>query len=125
LDCDRCGKCCTQTSMQLSSQDIKRLERLGYRGRNFTAKRKDFRTLKNVNGVCYFFDIKSKSCKAYANRPEGCRYYPVIYCLDEGKPIIDEEVCDKASTVTKEELKRITPKITKLIKRIMNETYKS
>jgi len=123
LDCDRCGKCCTQTSMQLSSEDIKRLESLGYRSKDFTTTRKRFRSLKNVNGVCYFFDTKSNSCKVYANRPEGCRYYPVIYCLDEEKPIIDEEVCKKASTVTKEELKRITPKLTKLIKRIIEETH--
>ena len=108
--------------MQLSSEDIKRLERLGYRSRDFTTRRKRFRSLKNVNGVCYFFDTKSNSCKVYEKRPEGCRYYPVIYCLDEGKPIIDEEVCKKASTITKEEMKRITPKLTKLIKGIMNQT---
>ena len=90
--------------MQLSSQDIKRLERLGYTGRDFTTTRRGFRTLKNVNGACYFYDAKNKSCKVYKKRPEGCRYYPIMYYLDDGNPIIDEETCNKAHTITKEEI---------------------
>jgi Fe-S-cluster containining protein len=109
--------------MQLSSQDVKRLERLGYTSRNFTTLKKGFLTLKNVGGVCFFFNTKSNSCNVYANRPEGCRYYPVIYSLDDKKPTIDEAVCDKASTITKEELGKITPKLTKLIRRILNDSH--
>jgi len=123
LDCDRCGKCCARTSMQLSHQDIKRLERIGYRSKNFATTRKGIRTLKNVDGVCFFFNTKCSGCKVYENRPEGCRYYPIAYCLEEGKPIIDEEVCSKAYTVTKEEMNRIAPKLTELVRRIMEDSH--
>jgi Fe-S-cluster containining protein len=107
--------------MQLSSRDIERLERLGYASRDFTTTRRGFRTLRNVDGVCYFYDAENKSCKVYEKRPEGCRYYPVMYCLDEGKPIIDEETCNKTYTITKGELKKITPRLTRLIKRILED----
>jgi len=108
--------------MQLSSQDIKRLERLGHRSRNFARIKKGFRTLKNVDGFCFFFDIKSGGCKVYRNRPEGCRYYPIVYCLKEGKPTIDEQVCSKAYTVTEEEMNRIAPKLTRLVRRILEDS---
>lgn len=122
MDCDRCGKCCTKTYMQLSSQDIRRLEKLGYSGEDFTTTRKGFRTLKNVCGVCYFFDPNTNKCRAYQNRPEGCRYYPIIYNLDKGKPELDEEYCEKARTVTGDEMKKIAPRLTRLIKRIIKES---
>jgi Fe-S-cluster containining protein len=90
--------------------------------RDFTKTREGFRTLRNVNGVCYFYDTERKSCKVYEKRPEGCRYYPVMYCLDEGKPIIDEETCNKAYTITKAELKKITPRLTRLVMRILEDS---
>ncbi|WXG43826.1 MAG: YkgJ family cysteine cluster protein [Promethearchaeati archaeon SRVP18_Atabeyarchaeia-1] len=124
LDCNRCGKCCADTSMQLSPQDIRRLQRLGYDPSDFTTKKGGFDTLKNVNGVCYFFEAKSNACKVYACRPEGCRYYPIVYSIDERKPVIDGEVCERTFTITGEEIKRAAPRLAELAKQLMRKGLK-
>ncbi len=124
MDCDRCGKCCIETSMQLSLNDIRRLEKLGYDRGDFTIIKDGFYTLKNRKGACYFFDTKSRCCKAYAKRPLGCRYYPIVYSLDKNQPIIDEEECHKASTITEHELKTTAPKLARLIRRIIKDSPK-
>jgi len=50
---------------------------------NFTFKNKDgFWQLRNVEKYCYFFYKKTKLCSIYSFRPEGCRYYPLIYLED-------------------------------------------
>jgi hypothetical protein len=105
--------------MQLSPQDVNRLKKIGYSPADFSTRKEGFRTLRNVKGVCYFFDQKTRSCKVYAKRPEGCRYYPIVYSVDEGKPIIDEEVCRRVSTVTTEDLEKATPRLTKLARKLL------
>jgi Fe-S-cluster containining protein len=122
LDCNRCGKCCVETSMQLSLQDVARLRRLGYDPANFTTKKGGFKTLRNVRGVCYFFDAKTSSCTVYANRPEGCRYYPIIYCVDEKRPIIDREVCPRTSTITGADMIEVAPKLAKLAGKLIKNS---
>jgi hypothetical protein len=105
--------------MQLSLDDIRRLEKLGYDRRAFVGITDGFYTLRNRNGACFFFNLESRSCRVYASRPEGCRYYPIIYSLDKGCPVIDDGECHRASTVTEHELKMTTPKLTRLISRIL------
>jgi Fe-S-cluster containining protein len=105
--------------MQLTPQDVNRLKKLGYNPAKFTTRKEGFKTLSNVKGVCYFFDTKTSSCKVYTNRPEGCRYYPIVFSIDEGKPIIDEDVCQKASTITRADLERTAPKLAKLAGKLM------
>ncbi|MDH5793376.1 MAG: YkgJ family cysteine cluster protein, partial [Candidatus Bathyarchaeota archaeon] len=35
MRCSNCGKCCEKTEMELSSEDIERLEETGYRREEF------------------------------------------------------------------------------------------
>ena len=50
---------------------------------DFTFKNKDgFWQLRNIKKYCYFFNEKTKLCNIYEIRPEGCRYYPLIYLED-------------------------------------------
>ena len=105
--------------MQLSPQDVSRLKKLGYSPADFSTRKEGFVTLRNVKGVCYFFDRKTSSCRVYANRPEGCRYYPIVYSVDEGKPMIDEEVCQRTSTITADDLKKTAPKLTRLARNLI------
>jgi Fe-S-cluster containining protein len=110
--------------MQLSLSDIRRLEKPGYNRGEFTIIKNGLYTMKNRRGACYFFDTKSKRCKVYPRRPEGCRYYPIVYSLDKKQPIIDEEECHKASTITEHELKTASPKLARLIRRIIRDSPK-
>ena len=105
--------------MQISPRDVRRLRKRGYGPADFSTEKEGFQTLKNVNGVCYFFDAKNKACKVYEDRPEGCRYYPIVYSIDQHMPTVDRDVCRRTSTITKEEIRRTAPKLLKLAKELM------
>ena len=92
--CQDCGKCCLETEMMLSKRDINLI--LQSHSKNlqkddFALKIDDYYQLKNINGHCVFFDISTKKCKIYANRPQGCRFYPLIYDKDKRICILDQE----------------------------------
>lgn len=93
--CISCGKCCMATEMILSEQDIKLI--LGYS--ELYQNQDDFafinheglHQLKNIDGHCFFFDINSNKCKIYNMRPQGCRFYPLIYDTFRSKCILDQD----------------------------------
>ncbi len=120
VKCARCGKCCHETEMLLSRRDIERLEKRGYRRSDFAVRLPNgLYQLRNVNGVCYFF--KDGLCSVYKDRPEGCRYYPVILS-ENGRRCIRDPLCPNSKTVSKEELKRICIKLKRLYKEILSFT---
>ena len=72
--CLRCGKCC-RLIVTLSKDDIKKLERAGYK--NFISGRN---RLKKINGNCIFLTLEDgiNSCKLHQNaKPEVCRTFPI------------------------------------------------
>lgn len=83
-----CAACCHETRMYLTSVDINRIVKLGYKMRSFAEKVRDGWRLKNVNGKCFF--LEGKRCKIYKYRPYGCRLYPLIYNWDKHKAILDD-----------------------------------
>ena len=91
--CKDCGKCCEQTEMILSEEDII----LILNGASFNLKREDFIEmnndgffqLKNVKGFCFFFEPSTKLCRIYKLRPQGCNFYPLIYDFDTSKCVLD------------------------------------
>ena len=42
-------------------------------------------------GYCVLFDSKTKLCKVYENRPQGCRFYPLTFNLDTKLCVLDED----------------------------------
>lgn len=84
----RCFECCKETEMQLSEEDIRRLERLGYNRDEFSQEIDGVRVLKNVNGHCYF--LKDGKCSIYKHRPKGCRFYPVIYDVERNRATVHD-----------------------------------
>ena len=118
MHCSRCGECCKEKEMELSSKDIKRLEELGYRREEFVVIGEDGGSrLKNVNRWCYFYSAAEKRCRVYRRRPLGCHIYPVIYVVDEG--IMVDELCPMKQTIPKEEL-RVKGRI---LGRLLDEIY--
>lgn len=80
--------------MPLSKDDIRRIERLGFRREEFVrvikvkSLRKIF-VLKNKDGKCVFLS-KDGMCKIYKYRPKGCKLYPLVYNLDKQKVELDD-----------------------------------
>ncbi|NVM35896.1 MAG: YkgJ family cysteine cluster protein [Candidatus Lokiarchaeota archaeon] len=93
--CENCGKCCLETEMILSSEDIELINKnlndnIGEGDFVFKNNNKHFQ-LKNIEGHCKFLDLFSKKCKIYEFRPQGCRFYPLIYDINKKKCIPDED----------------------------------
>jgi Fe-S-cluster containining protein len=105
MKCIRCGKCCEATMMELSEEDLSKLEKAGHQREDFVVYGEDaIVRLRNVEGTCYFFDRKERACRAYQCRPLGCELYPVN-CDDTGLVFVDD-FCPAAGTFSKKELRR-------------------
>jgi len=71
MRCSNCGKCCEKTMMELSSEDIERLEEAGYRREEFAVIDDGVTRLRNVDRWCYFYSLADKNCRVYRKRPLG------------------------------------------------------
>jgi Fe-S-cluster containining protein len=117
MRCSNCGICCTETEMLLTLKDIKRLENKGF-SRNYFAEidKEGYAVLKNQNGYCVFYNLKTRLCSVYDERPSGCRIYPVV--LDEEKGIVFDEICDSCKSITVKEKKVKGKEVIKLLEEI-------
>ncbi len=107
--------------MEVSQKDITRLQKQDHIPKAFCFRSsKGIYYLKNRAGYCYFFDPVKKECKEYANRPDGCRYYPILYDVHSETLLIDDTICPMAHTVTTKELEDKAPIIKKTVKEILN-----
>jgi Fe-S-cluster containining protein len=68
--------------MSLTEADVRRLERAGHR--DFCDLGDDGALrLRNLDGRCSF--LAGGRCVAYADRPDGCVLYPLIWFTEEGE----------------------------------------
>ena len=117
MRCLRCGACCEETEMLLSNKDIERLEKKGYDRAFFVRFDADgYAVLRNLNGVCVFFDSEQRVCRERSSRPSGCRIYPVMH--DEDKGIVIDNICPAEDTISEREKAKRGAKVLKLLKQI-------
>ena len=119
MRCSNCGKCCENTEMELSSDDIKRLERTGYCPKEFAVMDDGVIRLRNVDGRCYLYSLAEKKCRVYGKRPLGCHLYPIVYLANEGA--IVDELCPMGHTISDQELRKKGKILDKLLKKMNNE----
>jgi uncharacterized protein len=75
--------------MLLLEDDVKRIARLGFKEEFFSTESDGFKVLKNSSaGRCVFHD--GKQCTIYANRPKGCKFYPIVFDEDLMLPVKDD-----------------------------------
>jgi Fe-S-cluster containining protein len=123
MHCSNCGICCTETEMLLSNRDIRRLKERGYIKNNFVIYDKQgYAQLKNRDGFCVFYDRQNQQCSVYADRPAGCRIYPVIF--DEEKGVILDDLCQSRATITEKEKDVKGKCVIRLLSRIDREALK-
>jgi len=105
--------------MPLIEDDIRRIEKLGFRRADFTVEVEGETRLRNVNKTCYF--LREGRCVIYEDRPEGCRIYPLVYDVNISKFVYDT-VCPHSIEfkVTREEKERLK----RLIRHLDRETEK-
>jgi Fe-S-cluster containining protein len=74
--------------MTLTVRDVKRLERAGCR--DFLRRTAGGELqLVNLDGRCLFLD--RGRCEIYPFRPEGCRLYPLVLDLADGRVVKDTD----------------------------------
>jgi uncharacterized protein len=105
----QCVDCCIETEMPLTANDLKRIEKLGFKKIDFTIEVEGETRLRNRGKACFF--LKDGACSIYESRPEGCRIYPLVYDVDSHKFVYDP-VCPhsadfKATREDKDRLKRL------------------
>jgi Fe-S-cluster containining protein len=106
--------------MLLSKEDIKRIEKKGFRKKYFMKINKDgYAQLRNYNGYCVFYNLEKHQCNIYLDKPFGCGVYPVI--LDEDIGIIIDDICPEKTTITFEEKEEKGKAVVKLIEVIDEE----
>jgi uncharacterized protein len=117
MRCLRCGVCCQETDMLLSTEDIARLEGQGF-GRDFFGRfdKEGYALLRNRQGCCVFYNVVERRCDVYVFRPSGCRVYPVIYDEDHG--VVVDSICHAQGTITELEKARKGKRVLKLLERI-------
>ena len=75
--------------MPLLKEDILRIAKLGFMEEYFAIESEGFKVLKNSDqGRCVFHD--GTRCTIYANRPSGCRLYPVIFDENLNRAVKDK-----------------------------------
>ncbi len=103
-----CTKCCWDTHMPLTREDILRIESLGY-SREFFVEydSQGIPRLKNTEEHCVFLD-PSRGCRIYPWRPLGCRLYPLVFDIDSCKVVVDT-LCPKHRIIGADVIKKFTP----------------
>ncbi len=119
MRCSNCGICCEETMMELSSEDIRRLEKNGYCLEDFAVTDDLGTRLRNVDRYCYFYNRTNKKCHVYENRPLGCYLYPVMYL--ENNSVTVDKLCPRGQTISAQELRTKGKILYKLLKTIDNE----
>ena len=75
--------------MVLSKDDILRITALGYHQNFFIRNHNGWLELKNAKGRCVFHS--GKECMIYDSRPQGCRFYPVVFHKTDNNILFDTE----------------------------------
>ncbi|MDF1538848.1 MAG: YkgJ family cysteine cluster protein [Candidatus Thorarchaeota archaeon] len=126
LRCDICeSSCCVETEMTLTKKDAERIDALGYKRLEYLIKGSDnFCELRNIDGHCFFYDPETKLCKIYEARPDGCRYYPVVYNARKRKCVLDDD-CPLREKVSRQEMRKVCHKVKKNVETLMMEAQRS
>lgn len=120
MQCSRCGLCCHQTGMMLSETDIELLESRGHNKKAFLRfDKQGYARLQNRKGCCVFYDADKSACRVYADRPQGCHIYPVVYSEEKG--IMVDGLCPMKTTVTGIEMTRKGKQVIRLLKTVDRE----
>ncbi|MGA1821105.1 MAG: YkgJ family cysteine cluster protein [Thermoplasmatota archaeon] len=83
-----CSICCHGTEMELTPDDIRRIEDAG--GEDFHVRSGESLLLRNEGGRCVFLDDGGR-CSIYASRPAGCRLYPLVMDLSNWHAVLDSD----------------------------------
>lgn len=96
IPCLLCAKCCEQTQMLLSNADIEKIEKITKQARHqFSYIRDGYIYLKNRGQYCIFLNPAENKCTIYDTRPQGCRFYPIVFDPIANNAVVDRDCTNK------------------------------
>ncbi|NHJ48158.1 MAG: YkgJ family cysteine cluster protein [Asgard group archaeon] len=113
-----CAKCCKDTKMMLSQKDIDEITKLGYDKNDFCILVDGFYQLKNIDDQCYF--LQNNQCQIYSHRPQGCRYYPIIFDIEFNKAILDD-LCPLIGSINEKTVSNFSNELRKFANKLLRE----
>ncbi|RLF23346.1 MAG: YkgJ family cysteine cluster protein [Thermoprotei archaeon] len=113
-----CGICCVNTEMPLTLEDIARIRKLGFKTSSFVIMKDGIPRVRNVHGKCVFLDRSNNRCVIYQQRPEGCRFYPLVLM---NNIVTVDQLCPKARQVKRRISRDQKAKLMGLIRRLEEE----
>ena len=119
--CDVVRLCCMDTEMTITHADAVQIDSLGFQRKDYLVRMDDgFCQLRNIDGHCYFYEPESKLCRIYESRPEGCRYYPIVYDMRKRKCVTDKD-CPSRETMSRDEIRKSCHKVKALVNQLRRE----
>ncbi|MHA1917812.1 MAG: YkgJ family cysteine cluster protein [Candidatus Ranarchaeia archaeon] len=112
--------CCRETKMMLSESDVKRIIKNGFEKDFFLKIEDGWFFLKNNNEKKSCVFLSKIKCLVYDSRPQGCKYYPLIWSLPERKCIPDID-CPLSDSISKETINKKSKELEKFIQILINE----
>jgi len=73
LDCENCSNqyfCCRAVRVQLEDDEVGK-----FKCEPAIQNRKNINIVAHENGVCYYFDVRTRKCRVWDERPKVCREY--------------------------------------------------
>ena len=119
-----CAACCYDTEMPLTEEDIARLVKLGHArdafvriapGEGWPILQTKEKTSDAMPGKPCFFLVEDK-CSVYADRPQGCRIYPLVM-NEQGRMLRDEDCPHRGEFAMDPSAKRRIQKIAATLQR--------
>ena len=119
-----CAWCCYDTEMPITEEDVARLVAKGHDRAAFSKRSNEGFLMLNTRDPkegetrrpCFF--LHEDRCSAYADRPQGCRIYPLVMS-EQGRLMRDEDCPHRAQFPVDPSAKRRIQKIYATLKREM------
>lgn len=116
-----CFECCKETEMIVTNEEVETIIKRGFKREEFIQEVDGFLELRNSNGVCVF--LKEGKCKIYDIRPQGCKFYPLIYDVDKDCVVVDKD-CPYHIEIRIKKHKKLFPEIKKYVQKLLREQKK-
>lgn len=73
-----CQRCCHETEMTLTEEDIRRIDALGHK--DYYQLKKGYLQMRNIDKKCFF--LRDGFCLIHEDKPLGCKLYPQVLDTD-------------------------------------------
>ena len=82
----KCQRCCFETEMTLTNEDVRRIDALGYK--DYYMLRNGYLQMKNIDGRCFF--LRKNRCLIHEDKPIGCKLYPLVLDIDDWEVVMHD-----------------------------------